>query len=195
MISGSLPAMKHSNGKPLSYICQDFTIMNFRRQVWFAKDVNTKSTRPGDNQWVDFSWENLNRKPARFSHEIWECPVTCPLNQPIYPQNWSILNLNPFLSFAMFHGGVFLFPVPFSLRSLQTAAGAPEGKKLRMSNNLIKKDKWDNMYDIFIKDLQTSGVVPESNSYAPSGKGWRMHHMIRRHSIQCPLWRRVKRVV
>ena len=36
-----------------------------------------------DGQWVDFSWESLNWKPARLSHEIWEFPAIFPRNQSI----------------------------------------------------------------------------------------------------------------
>ena len=30
-----------------------------------------------------FCWENLRRKPELFSHEIWDFPANCPLNQSI----------------------------------------------------------------------------------------------------------------
>ena len=52
-----------------------------------------RAARVSESRWVkdpdiflngfDFIRENLNRKPARCSHEIWDFPVNFPLNQSI----------------------------------------------------------------------------------------------------------------
>ena len=49
---------------------------------WFDGDL---TTRNGGlmNQWVDFSWENLNRKPGIFQWRSWDFPVIFPLKQSI----------------------------------------------------------------------------------------------------------------